>query len=231
MADGVTGGGTEAVSRPARTESERLDLSLKAMKVVRHDLRNLLASVTIIADRIAALEDTRLAAAGPHLVTSMEQTVALSRAAQELCEVAPGSPETLALGGVASDAVDSVEGAKVSFEGLEGVSVKGDREQLRRLFAHLIDNAMRATGPDGSVTLSAVPGPQAVTLTLSDTGQGVPDYAFADLLVPFAGAKRRGGTGLGLPIAASLAAANGGELHVERSGADGTVVIVTLPSP
>jgi signal transduction histidine kinase len=57
----------------------------------------------------------------------------------------------------------------------------------------------------------------------------VPDRARERLFQPFAGSVRAGGTGLGLAIARDLARANGGDLALAKSDADGATFELRLP--
>lgn len=211
----------------ATCEAQRT-LALKALGVLRHDVRNLLASVTIMADRMAKTDDPRLAAAAPQLVLGMEQTVALGVRAQELIEVLPGHPEPVPLAAAAIEALEAA-GLETAAE-VAGLVAYVDRSHLLRILAELLGNAVRAAGEGGSVSLGAKAGEGRVTLSVTDDGPGVPDYARADLLTPFKGMKRKGGAGLGLPIAAALARVNEGALAIERTGPGGTTVSLTLPS-
>lgn len=206
----------------------QLALALRALSVVRHDLRNLLASVTIMADRMTRTEDTRLAAAAPQLVVGMEQTVALGVRAQELIEVVPGGPRPVRASEALADAAARAELPPLALDG-EDAPALCDPDHLARILAELLANAARAAGADGAVAVSAAREAERVTIRVSDDGPGVPAYGQADLLTPFRGLKRRGGSGLGLPIAAALARANGGAVRIERTGEDGTVAAVSLP--
>jgi signal transduction histidine kinase len=81
------------------------------------------------------------------------------------------------------------------------------------------------------VRLTAARLADAVAITVSDDGPGVPDRVRAALFEPFATGRPQGGTGLGLAIARELARAQGGDLVLETTppGA-GASVTLTLPS-
>ena len=202
---------------------ERLALALKALSVLRHDLRNLLASVTIMAGRMEASGDERLATAAPLLVGSMERTVALGVRAGQLASAEAGAPALTPI----SRALSLIEGAnEVEADGADAV-VLADEGHLKVMLAEVIANAREA---GGRVWLTAERVGDRVAIRVRDDGPGVPDYAQADLFTPFKGAKRRDGTGLGLPLAARLAAFNGGALAMEETGEAGSVFTLTLPA-
>jgi signal transduction histidine kinase len=71
----------------------------------------------------------------------------------------------------------------------------------------------------GSVTL----------IRVCDTGPGVPEKARAKLFQPFQGSARAGGTGLGLPIAAEIVRAHGGEIRLEARAGAGAVFEISIP--
>ncbi len=132
--------------------------------------------------------------------------------------------------------------------------VAGDPEALRKVFYHLIINAIKYT-PDGGVVtisgryLSAQESPlsaDAVEVTVSDTGIGIdPEYhdlIFAkfyqtgEIALHSTGKTKfkGGGPGLGLTIAKGIVEAHGGRIRVESSGYDeekcpGSQFYVTLP--
>lgn len=205
----------------AGTETEaQLALALKALSVMRHDVRNLLASVTIMAGRMEQSGDERLAKAAPMLVASMERTVALGVRAGELAAAEVGELDAVPIGRVLS----LIEG-DVDADGADQV-VLADEAQLKTMLSELLANANEA----GGAKLTATREGERVLVRVSDGGGGVPDYAQADLFTPFKGAKRRDGTGLGLPLAARLARLNGGTLRLESTGGEGSVFLLDLPA-
>ncbi|GAA0963182.1 sensor histidine kinase [Frigoribacterium faeni] len=117
------------------------------------------------------------------------------------------------------------------------VVVAADAGRVSQIVGNLVDNAARATGGTGRVTLwlDASDGDEVAVL-VSDDGPGVPaadrERVF-DRLVRLDGARRSGdgGAGLGLPIARGLARAHGGDLVCAAPGLGrpGAVFRLTLP--
>jgi signal transduction histidine kinase len=132
--------------------------------------------------------------------------------------------------------------------GLEPAVVRGDVEQLRQVLVNLLTNALAATGAGGHVVL--VVGRRAatlaeleerrgagaplcdamVTLTVRDTGCGMPEEHVKQAFEPFFTTKAIGdGTGLGLFISREIVASHGGSLTIESVVGKGTLIVIALP--
>ena len=111
------------------------------------------------------------------------------------------------------------------------VIVRGDAVALRRLFANLIDNALRY-GTHAAVTVERAP--SAVAVLVDDDGPGIPALERAAVFEPFyriEGSRSRatGGAGLGLAIARAIAEAHGGKIGAEAAPSGGARIRVLLP--
>jgi signal transduction histidine kinase len=140
--------------------------------------------------------------------------------------------ERIDLGSLIESLADDMKaaGTPVAVEAGPRVVVPGDSQSLRRLFANLIENAVRY-GKSAALNWSAAPGWAEVTV--ADEGPGFPDNAEA-LFTPFVrgeGSRNRatGGTGLGLAIVRSIAEAHGGSVALSNGGRGGRVT-VRLPA-
>jgi signal transduction histidine kinase len=113
------------------------------------------------------------------------------------------------------------------------VRVLADHERVGHIFSNLINNALRHTQRDGSVTLGASVTNGAVRFTVTDTGKGIPkeyqERIFEKFFqVPESGPK---GTGLGLYIAKEIVRGHGGDIGVESEPGKGSTFWFTLPRP
>ena len=105
-----------------------------------------------------------------------------------------------------------------------------DPAVVGRALDNLLTNAIRHAPPNGCVTVTAERHPGLLTLTVADSGAGVPPGMTERLFEPFV-TGRPEGTGLGLAIARELADAHGGRLVLRSAGGgcSGAVFALELP--
>jgi signal transduction histidine kinase len=112
-------------------------------------------------------------------------------------------------------------------------AVKAQPDELRRVIANVVDNAVRYAG---SAIVSLARAPQRVVITVEDEGPGIPDRAKSAMLQPFvrgeASRHMDGGTGfgLGLSIASAIVTAHGGTLSLHDRDTHGLTVRIALPA-
>ncbi|MFM2044537.1 MAG: hypothetical protein RLY86_3113 [Pseudomonadota bacterium] len=114
------------------------------------------------------------------------------------------------------------------------LTVRADRVRLRQILLNLLNNAVKFTPAGGRVELVAAPAPGGVRFAVADTGPGMSEQEARLALEPFRQVESQTrrpeeGTGLGLPIAKSLAELHGGGLRIESFPGRGTTVHVTIP--
>jgi heavy metal sensor kinase len=126
----------------------------------------------------------------------------------------------------------------LTLDGVDGVTVPGDKSQLRQVFGNLLDNAIRFTPPGGQVAVAvAVDGDRREAVaTIADTGCGIPPDHIGRVFDRFyktdtsrtRGDVARGG-GLGLAICRSIVERHGGGISVASPAGSGTTFTVRLP--
>lgn len=114
------------------------------------------------------------------------------------------------------------------------LSARADPEKIQRVLFNLIRNAIRHTPADGSVTVRAEAGPDAIQIEVADTGQGISDEDRARVFEPFyrgghEAARDSDGAGLGLAICRAIVETHGGQIWIGPSE-QGTRVSFSLPS-
>ncbi|MFL6203660.1 MAG: ATP-binding protein [Thermoanaerobaculia bacterium] len=111
--------------------------------------------------------------------------------------------------------------------------VLADAERIRLVLGFLLDNALAATKPGGSVTVRAGVDGERVRFAVTDTGCGIPEQHQGRLFERFyqvPGSEDRGRAGLGLSIARDIVQSHGGEIRLESQEGRGTTVGFTLPA-
>jgi signal transduction histidine kinase len=117
-------------------------------------------------------------------------------------------------------------------ERLEGALVWGNPDYVKQLFLILLDNAFKYTPANGRVELVASLSGGTVTVTVADTGIGIPPGDLPRIFDRFhraENARFQPGAGLGLAIAQRIAEQHGGKIEVESEVDQGSRFIVTLP--
>lgn len=123
---------------------------------------------------------------------------------------------------------------KLTIEIQENIRMTGDEEQIKSLASILLDNAISYTPEGGQITVKAELCAHSVCLKFVNTGEPIAEAEREKLFERFYRQdKARGGEGnhfgLGLPIAARIAANHHGAIHVESAGGENTFTVL-LPS-
>jgi signal transduction histidine kinase len=229
------------VERLARTEAARNDL----VAAVSHDLRTPITSLRLLVealdDEIVGEDDRRAYLA--KLRTHVGALAALIDDLFELSRLQAGelrwSMERVRLSELVRETVEAMRRENVA---RLVVDVPGDLaparaapEQIQRVLFNLIQNAMRHTPADGSVTVrAAVAGADDLQVEVSDTGSGIADGDRDRIFEAFfqggeGAARTNGSAGLGLAISRAIVEAHGGRIWLEPS-ISGTSVRFTLPA-
>jgi two-component system cell cycle sensor histidine kinase PleC len=114
------------------------------------------------------------------------------------------------------------------------LSLMADRRAMKQILLNLLSNAVKFTEPGGRIMVRARKTSCAVTVTIEDTGIGIPKALLSRIGQPFEQvqnqfSKSNGGSGLGLAISRSLAEMHGGAMKVRSVEGVGTIVSVRMP--
>jgi signal transduction histidine kinase len=225
----------------ALRQRERLAGLGAAVAKISHDLRNLLTTAQLLADRIETSTDPAVRRTAPKLVGSLARAISLCERTLTFgkAEELPPEPAVVALAPLVAEVLENERAAAadcVSFaaEVPEGLTVRADADQLFRVLSNLVRNAaqaIEAAGRPGAVTVAAAEVMGRSEIRVRDTGPGLPQKARENLFQPFRGSVRQGGSGLGLVIAADLVRGHGGTLVLEETGSRGSTFRISLPAP
>jgi two-component system, NtrC family, sensor kinase len=105
-----------------------------------------------------------------------------------------------------------------------------DKDQIQQCLINLALNGIEATDAGGIIRFASriVPEKEAVEITVSDTGRGIPENALDRLFEPFFTTRDKG-TGLGLAITHGIIQQHGGSIDVESKLGEGTTFRIHLP--
>jgi two-component system sensor histidine kinase ChiS len=111
--------------------------------------------------------------------------------------------------------------------------VDADENRLQQILYNLIGNAIKFT-EQGKIEITAVVNPQWLTITVTDTGIGIPTDKLDRIFESFeqvdgSVARKYGGTGLGLAITKQLVNLHGGDIEVQSTVGQGSQFSFTLP--
>ena len=236
-----------AALEQARTRERALEASRRELVAwVSHDLRSPLAAIRAMAE---ALEDGvvsdpatvnsyhhRLGAEVDRLAGLVDDLFELSRTQAGVLRL---HLEMVSLSDLVSDALSGAvpvaEAKGVRLEGnLRGTSpeLALSTPEVARALRNLLENAIRHTPADGTVSVEAGVDGEAAYVSVVDACGGIPDPDLERVFdVAFRGEAARtpgGGAGLGLAIARGMVEAHGGEIDV-RNEPDGCRFTVRLP--
>jgi PAS domain S-box-containing protein len=107
-----------------------------------------------------------------------------------------------------------------------------DPHQIQQVLLNLVINARDAMQACGTITIrgEAIEENSAVTLSVTDTGCGIPEENLGDIFEPFYSTKGSKGHGLGLAAVQNVVEGHGGRIEVESEVDAGTTFRVTLPA-
>lgn len=242
--DGMAERIEEADARRDAMEKSRRDL----FAAISHDLRTPLSSIRVMVEALSDGVVTDRETSDRYLATMTHEVERLSMLIDDLFELARIDGGALQLrleqtvieevvAAAVAGALPSAEQAKVavSFQpGPPGATLTADPERLTRVLANLLQNAIRHTPPDGSVTVSTNSTNAEVVVTVTDTGAGIPATEVSRVFEKFyrvekSRSRLTGGSGLGLSISKGIIEAHGGRIWIDETGATGTRVMFALP--
>lgn len=227
------------VSSALRQRKRLADLG-EAVAKISHDLRNSLSAAQILSDGLAGSNDPNVRDAAPRLERAIQRSITLADATLKYGRSETPLPNLRtfafkpAVDEAMAEGIAGWPGVQVHVLCSDDLQVVADHDHVHRIITNIVRNAAKAitsrpTGSDaGLVVAEARQAGDAITLTISDNGPGVPRSVMAKLFQPFSKAGSDGGTGLGLAIARELARGMGGELVLVASDPTGSSFMLTL---
>jgi signal transduction histidine kinase len=235
---------THAFNEMADRIETLLTAERRLLQDISHELRSPLARLNLAIELARTAPDRDAAAA--RLQKEVDRLTALVGSILEVtrAEGDPGARRSEVVG-VDTLLRDVVQTCQLEAEARQcrlvvraGVTrtIQGDSELLRRALENVVRNAIRYAPAGTDVELQAEEGPKGLTITVRDTGSGVPDQFLPRLSQPFFRVEDArdysptGGVGLGLSIAHRAVQLHRGTLVAENAN-PGLRVTLTFPGP
>jgi len=210
------------------------------IRSVSHDLRTPLATMHAAVDALGpegpgldADEQRELLATVRRELARLERYVenVLDLSRLEAGAATP-SPALWTVDALTVQALAGLPGAeRVELElGDDLPPVQIDAAQIERALANMLENALRFSPADSTVSVRAESRGTEVIVWIEDSGPGVPAADASAIFEPFRRSTRSRGAGLGLAIARGFVEANGGRVWVESAPGGGASFALTLPA-
>jgi len=223
--------------RMALRQKENLANLGMAISKINHDLRNILATARLSADRIARIDDPTAQRVAHRLTNAVDRAIKLCERTMEHGRAEEPLPITsnFALKPLVNEVLAELgtvysAGIKTNVMIHDAESLNADPDQVWRVIMNICRNAMEAMGEEGTLNVTAEKTNGTVAIRIQDTARGIPEDVQKHLFKPFAGGARISGTGLGLTIVKELAQANKGDITLEKTDASGSVFCIIFPA-
>jgi signal transduction histidine kinase len=228
------------------------DLEVRRARLVSDVAHELRTPLTIIAGQLAGVEDGVYALDSDLIASLREELDRLHRLTEDLSGLSRAEESAYELRRARTDLAALCEDVtsrlrpQFTHAGIElrqctsaraGADV--DPHRITQILTNLLRNALTATPPGGTVTVTTSHADHTVTIEVTDTGRGIAPADLERIFERFervAGGDEQGnpdraGSGIGLTIARSLARAHGGELSATSGGVGrGTTMTLALPA-
>ncbi len=230
------------------TKLRELDrLKSEFVMTASHELRTPLTSIEMSLDLLVENAGNRLNPREQELLQAAHEDVGrldqLVENLLDLTKIEAGRIdmkfETVSIGELFED-VHSIFAVQFQDKGVElnvrlpdsGLACRMDPEKIEWVLTNLLANALRYTDPGGRVEVSAERMGQWVSVSVGDTGAGIPSEYQSRIFDQFVqlDSRRGGGAGLGLALSREIVRAHGGAIWVDSEPGKGSLFTFTLPT-
>jgi signal transduction histidine kinase len=235
----------EDITRGAREEErrrirERSDAVTALGAGIAHEIRN---PVNALSLKLQLLREqlSDPAAGQEELTAKADATIAelgrIDALVQNLLEVSRGGPpvcEDEHIDEIVREVLAHLEGAfaeatgHVTFSPGSRRALPLERARIYRAIHNIVENAMEAAGPGGHVWIATRDDPHSTVVVVDDDGPGI-DPADRGRVLELFYTRKRGGTGLGLPLARRAVESHGGDLEILDRPGGGARFVIHLP--
>jgi signal transduction histidine kinase len=220
--------------------THRLEAWAEMARQVAHEIKNPLTPIQLSAEHLLRVHADRGEPLSPVLegcvTTILGQVRLLRQISAEFSSFASSPTARRAPVDLPPLVAEVVDPYRTGLEGRIAIDNRAagplplvlvDPTLLTRALANIVENALHAMPGEGRLTIETASAPDAVVLSITDTGVGMDPDALSRVFEPYFSTKATG-TGLGLPIARRNIELSGGAIDVTSEKGIGTRVSVTL---
>lgn len=242
----TTGLLSDEISEHSKTKTT-LTTRDEFLAIVSHDLRNPIGTASMCAELL--LENPAFREFGTEARKSIElikrnidTSLRLIADLLDMERIEGGklqlAMEKYHIGQIIEEAIESFSQARIA-KNVElrltstdpSIEVFCDKDRIMQVLSNLIGNALKYTPKGGTITIGAIYNEDAVQVSVSDTGFGIPEEKRLKIFERYAqlGDNNRVGLGLGLYISKMLIEAHDGSLWVSSKLGEGSTFNFTIP--
>jgi signal transduction histidine kinase len=215
---------------------ERLAAVGQLASTVGHELRNPLGVVmNVLYLMEAAAGDDPDGPIRRHVATAKREISAATLIVSDLLDYSAGRQPILGPVQVTELVTEVLsvapppKGVQVVRPGQAQLTIDADHDQIRQVLLNLITNGYDAMPGGGTLTIAVAAAPDAVQITVTDTGSGMDEETREALFTPFFTKKARG-IGLGLAVTQRIVEAHHGTITVRSEPSAGSSFTITMPA-
>lgn len=222
-------------SDQALVESRQFEAFNRLSAYVIHDLKNILAQLSLMVANAQKHKHN------PEFIDDMVGTVnnSVTRMSKLMAQLRSGAEQTeqkeFRLAQLLDEIVSEsqLRSPEPTFEAeskLGEIKLNCDRDKLKTVFGHLIQNAQEATGKTGAITVRLLPETGHSLVEIEDTGSGMDEeFVRHRLFKPFDSTKGLTGMGIGAFESRDFIRSLGGDIDVTSTVAEGSLFRVRIP--
>ncbi|MCR5077128.1 MAG: substrate-binding domain-containing protein [Prevotella sp.] len=225
-----------------KVEAEAVNAKLQFFTNISHELRT---PLTLIADPVDyIINDKNLSPQQRDMLHIVQRNMAvLTQLVSEILDFRKVQNGKMSLHLADFDLVESMQQwsdlfavsarkkhITLQLDALSPIPVRADREKMERIGYNLLSNAMKYTGDGGRITLAATVRADRVSISVADTGVGIPQNEIGYVFNRFYQAKNSAnGTGIGLALVKAFTELHHGKVSVTSKEGEGSTFTIEIP--
>ncbi|RAP74400.1 sensor histidine kinase [Paenibacillus montanisoli] len=234
----------ETLNTMASELTRREKLKEDFISSISHELRTPLTSIKGWSETLASGDPADVEELNLGLAIIDRETERLAGLVEDLLDFSKLYAKSIVLHPEALDIRKPVMETLCQFEARgqrESVTIAGksgdkpliakiDANRMKQVFINVLDNALKFTPRDGTITVTADQEDGFAAIRIADTGIGIPPEDLPHVTEKFyKGSSQRSGSGLGLAICKEIVELHGGTFRLESTVGEGTSVTIAIP--